>query len=335
MLKTRIFLGQYQEKRFVHDVQTYRDLIVVSSSEVDLIRDLEAVRHRVQQHTASTSKDGSSIWMGYTSAGLIGAPAGSCIWTELNNEPDTIPFGHYWFQVRTVRFRDNEVLIKLKILRSMQSADQSSSSRPRQSFGSSTTSTNNNENDSIFDTSTSSHSSTTEHIADFSQLLSTWRQSAHDSILWICSHQLTASNAVQALRMLSLMMVAAMTGSVYAIKYLGMFTLRFMEEFSKLMHVMMPFLLRCLDLLGKTIGGFYILIAMIWRDSVGGGAASRGGQQRGPQMAAIMNGDGRPHEERPAPPSYGTFSSNMGRERHRYSGASSTSGGYGSGRFRR
>lgn len=325
MLKTRVFLGQYQEKRFVDAVKSYRDLIVVSPSEVDLIRDLEVVSQRVHHHHNTGNL---TIWMGYTGDGLIGAPAGSCIWTEFGNEPDTIPFGQYWFQVRTVRFRSNEVLIKLKMLRPMQATDQpTSTARPRQSFGPNNTTTNNNDSISSADISSVISSVTanaTIQFQDFTQLLNDWCKTAHNSILWICSHQLTATNALHALRFLALMMVAGMTGSIYAIKYLGIFTLRFMEEFNKLVHVMMPFLLSCLDLLGKMVGGFYILIAMIWRDSRGGA----GDRHYRPPMQAIR-------DRAPPPPSYGSFSRNMGRERSGYSGSSTNGGGYASGRFRR
>lgn len=95
MLKTRVFLGQYQEKRFVDAVKNYRDLIVINHTEREVIRDFEAVRDRVLREYGGTQQ---VVWFGYTSASMIGAPSGSCIWTELN---ESIPFGEYWFQVRT------------------------------------------------------------------------------------------------------------------------------------------------------------------------------------------------------------------------------------------
>lgn len=98
-----------------------------------------------------------------------------------------------------------------------------------------------------------------------------------------------------------------------------------MEEFSKLMHVMMPFLLRCLDLINKAIGGFYILIAMVWRDSIGSNrAALRQSPQRNEAIMPNYVGDEQPAR-------YGSFSNNMGRERR--TGFQSTINN--TGRFRR
>lgn len=290
MLKTRVFLGHYQEKRFVAGVKAYRDLIVVSSSEKNIARDFEIVRNRIVSALGSAKP---LVWVGYTHSGMIGAPVGSCIWTELS---DPIPFGKYWFQVKTVRFRENEVFIKLKMLRPLHASEPVEQAEHRNIFPSSTTT------DDGSPISSRMSETANDVIANFSELFTVWRHSMHDNLLWLITQQITTKNMVSLIKVLFLLLVAGLTASVQSVKYLGEFTLRFMEETSKLVHVLMPLLVKCVDLLSKTIGGIYILIAMVWRDSVGGGRRNTNYRR---QQEAIMQD----------PPPYGSFSSNMGQQR--------------------
>lgn len=298
MLKTRVFLGHYQEKRYVDGVKDYRDVIVISKRETDIIGDLEIVRQRV------LSRYGRSqhlVWMGYTNSDMVGAPVGSCLWTEL---PVGIPFGQYWFQIKTVRFRAAEVLIKVKMLRPMFQSDQQTEPNIRTTQTSQGSSSQEDaghtNNDGL---------SAEKFVKDISQICLVWRASIHNYFVHEVAPQITATNMISFMKFLLLMTTAALTASVHSIQFLGMFTLRFMEESSRLIHVLMPFLLQCLDLFGKLIGGLYLLIAMIWRDSIGGGGG-RGAPRHRPE--ALM-----PDERGPLPPpqQYGTFANRMGEER--------------------
>lgn len=200
-----MFLGQYQEKRFVDAVKSYRDLIVINQTETEVVRDFEAVKNRVLREYGGTQQ---VVWFGFTGADMIGAPSGACIWTELS---ESIPFGEYWFQVKTVRFRSNEVLIKLKVLRAMHQSDKR---KPKkiQPVTLQTADTNNISN--------------TQIAQDFSDLLAVWRRTLHDFLLWMLSQKVTAQNVVQFFKFIALLMVAALYGSLNAIKFLGWFTLR-------------------------------------------------------------------------------------------------------------
>lgn len=55
------------------------------------------------------------------------------------------------------------------------------------------------------------------------------------------------------------------------IKWLGEFTIRFMQEFTKFVKAVMPLLLALVELVQKTIGGFYLLLAMMWQSWKTGG----------------------------------------------------------------
>lgn len=242
MLKTRTFLGHYQENRLVQSLQAYRALVVISKTDEPLAKDLQIVRQRIKSFYSNNPE----FWMGFTDASMIGVPNGSCIWTEL----DGIPFGEYWFQIKTVRFRNNEALIKLKMLKPMHDVEESI--RQEQKI---------KENQISFDSG--------QMVKDFQELFQMWRKSCSEYFLWLFSQQITAQNIASVLKFICFLLIAAGTASIQGLMYLGEFTLRFMEEFRKLLHVSMPIILRVVDLMSKVIGGIFILLAMIWRDIFG------------------------------------------------------------------
>lgn len=99
ILKGKKFRGTYQEKRFCKDVQKYKDIIVVKSSDeanvaldFNLFLDLFAT---------------SPKWVGLTRN-----EEEYCIWTELEDE--NLPFDDYDFEIKTVRSTDTEVQLKLR-----------------------------------------------------------------------------------------------------------------------------------------------------------------------------------------------------------------------------
>lgn len=242
MLKTRTFLGHYQENRLVQSLNAYRALVVISKTDESLAKDIQTVRQRIKTFYSHNP----DYWMGYTDSDMIGAPHGSCIWTEL----DGVPFGEYWFQIKTVRFRNSEAIIKLKMLKPMHDVEESIRQEHRIK-----------ENQATYDSG--------ELAKDFQELLVMWRKSCAEYFLWLFSQQITAQNIASVLKFICLIILAAGTASIHGLMYLGAFTLRFMAEFRKLVNVSMPFLLKALDLLSKVIGGFYLLLAMIWRDLIG------------------------------------------------------------------
>uniref|UniRef100_A0A7G3ABC2 FAD synthase n=1 Tax=Lutzomyia longipalpis TaxID=7200 RepID=A0A7G3ABC2_LUTLO len=116
ILKSRIFLGEFREKRLVEPLDCYRDVIIVSAqTETAIANDLDIVRSKLIDVHAGK---GDVQWIGLTrntgqsSKGLESVS----VWTELDS---FYTFGKYWFQIRTIRFRNNEILLKLKVLRSV------------------------------------------------------------------------------------------------------------------------------------------------------------------------------------------------------------------------
>lgn len=261
MLKTRTFLGHYQENRLVQSLQSYRALVVISKTDETLAKDIQIVRNRIKNFYSNKPE----FWVGFTDPiSMIGVPhgnniflsttrfldfciiSGACLWTELQD----VPFGEYWFQIKTIRFRNNEAIIKLKMLKPMEDVEESI--RQEQKI---------KENQSISDSG--------PIAKDWKELLDMWHKSCSIFFLKLFSHQFTAQNIAGVLKFICLLVLAAGTASIHGVMYLGAFTLKFMEEFRKLLHVSMPIILKIFDLLSKFIGGIFILLAMVWRDTFG------------------------------------------------------------------
>ncbi|KAK4883544.1 hypothetical protein RN001_006863 [Aquatica leii] len=49
-LQNRLFVGNFQEKRYVASLQAYRDVVVVSNDESELLRDLKAIQTLLVHH---------------------------------------------------------------------------------------------------------------------------------------------------------------------------------------------------------------------------------------------------------------------------------------------
>ncbi|XP_066145563.1 uncharacterized protein [Euwallacea fornicatus] len=126
MLKTQIFVGTFQEKRFVQNLNSYRDVVKINSKETQFIENLLTVKDKVSRELADIT------WIGITEPNTIGAPMGYCLWVVLPVEV----FGTYWFKVKSIDFVANEMCIKLEILRKfvVEKEEDSSSSTDRSSL---------------------------------------------------------------------------------------------------------------------------------------------------------------------------------------------------------
>ena len=119
-----------------------RDVIVCRETETELVKFLEAIQKIV------ASEYGNKKWLGITRKSheyfrnnkfftcysfrnyikrilyLIGNTEtedqnGYCLWVKL----EELPFGKHWFQVRSVKFKENEIYLQLKYLRPYQAEE--------------------------------------------------------------------------------------------------------------------------------------------------------------------------------------------------------------------
>lgn len=252
MLKKQVFLGNFTEKKFVPSIHAYRDLVVVDASEATIFgRLLGFVNSRLLQMTNT-----NSTWIGISLA-ESDAPSNQCwtVWTQL---PDGLAFGEYLFKVKTISFKPNEIYLKIKIVYDRDGNEKPATPQPKIDLQ--IEDITNYLRQIFVDVKNGTHSM--------------WKQRRPITLLGVL---VFLKNIVKYAFVAVLILGAFMFQSVGAI---GRFSMTLGDESRKFIRVLMPLLLGLVDLANKTVGGFYILIAMIWRDTMNGIAAGRGDPPR-------------------------------------------------------
>ncbi|CAG4930556.1 unnamed protein product [Colias eurytheme] len=237
VLRSRIFLGRYLERRLVDQQIGYRDIVLISAAEKEFLRDLLETVHKLRSVSPNLH------WIGITNSDTLNINVSSslCLWTEIDNEP----FGAFWFQVKGIKFRDNEVLIALKCIRHITEAylelepiltgatKKDITIKPKES-------------------QVEEKAQITESINDIKETLKS---------------ALSIRNVKEFFTFVFAFIIALFTGSTAFVNFLGNFILALIREFSILVKNSTPVFLGTLDFFSKIIGGFYILVAMIFRPS--------------------------------------------------------------------
>lgn len=234
-LKSRIFLGRYVERRLADKRIGYRDVVIISAAEVSLKKDLFDVQHKLLAICPNTH------WIGITDTESLGYSPGVCLWTEIDNQP----FGPFWFQIKSLKFRDDEVMVTLKCLRHITDAflevepiltGTAKKIKPENT-------------DKKLE---SSVAALNETYTDFVETL---------------KGVLSISNVKEFATFLLAFVIAIFTGTTSFVNFLGNFILALIREFSILLKNSTPMVLGLLDFFSKIVGGFYILLAMLFRQS--------------------------------------------------------------------
>lgn len=262
-LKSRIFLGTFKEKSFVPEINDYRNVIILSPAETELSMDLVEFRRRINKFYKNPP-----CWFGFSTGDKSVVETTGTLYVD---DLDDIPFGHFWFQIRTVRFKPEEVKLKLRVLRQVIDADFNSSKM------SSVSNTTTDITRSSLNQSTSS-AFTTESI-DWSEIFTTWADSTSQNVKEFLYYKVNRENLKKAFHLMTLFTIALTVGAIEFVKYVGNFSIRLMTEFSRLLHVCTPLFLGVLELFSRIIGGLFIFLTMLWKDSIGG--------KRGPYPGAI------------------------------------------------
>ncbi|XP_068617367.1 uncharacterized protein [Battus philenor] len=232
LLKSRIFLGGYMERRLISQRTSYRDVILLSAAEVELKKDLLDAEMKLRRVLPD------EYWIGITNAEIFDKPSDVCIWTEIENQP----FGAFWFQIKSVRFRDNEVIILVKCIRHI--SDAYMELEPL--FAKSTKNSLESKETKLDDTIVSFNESCNQVLSNLKSVLS-------------------IKNLSEFITFLFAFVIAFFTGGTTFVVFLGNFILALVREFSILIKNSTPMFLGILDFFGKIIGGFYILLAMFFK----------------------------------------------------------------------
>ncbi|KAL0830695.1 hypothetical protein ABMA28_002829 [Loxostege sticticalis] len=237
LLKARIFLGRYIERRLIDQRIGYRDVILVSAAEVELKRDLVEAQHLMRSAFPNIH------WIGIADSEILGVnSSGLCLCTEIENQP----FGPFWFQIKSIRFRNEEIMIALKCIRHISDSyleiepilTRSSTKKVREA-----------NNDTKPDSSV-------ETLGD-----------TYNEILVTLKSALSIRNVKEFVTFLFAFVIAIFTGSTAFVNFLGNFILALLREMSILIKNSTPMFLGLLDFFSKIVGGFYILLAMFFKPS--------------------------------------------------------------------
>uniref|UniRef100_A0A1B6MB69 Uncharacterized protein n=2 Tax=Graphocephala atropunctata TaxID=36148 RepID=A0A1B6MB69_9HEMI len=188
------------------------------------------------------------VWAAITGLEYIGPPSGHCLWVNLEN----VPFGNYWFSIANTLWNGREVVIPVKIIRT-------------------------------FEPAVNVKSSTHKKIDNVTR----WTEVKNDMLNRLLE-TITWSNLKESFKFMFLLLMTIVTALIYGIQYLGDYSIRFFREFNNLIKVSTPIFLALIEMISKIIGGFYILIAMLWRGH---------GQGPPPQMSLMAP----PRAIKPAP----------------------------------
>lgn len=78
---------------------------------------------------------------------------------------------------------------------------------------------------------------------------------------------ITLPNVKRAVCFTAVLIVACVTGILHSIRYVGDYSLKLLREMSVFIQASTPLFLAVIEFFAKCVGGFYLLIAMMWRGS--------------------------------------------------------------------
>ncbi|CAD6996100.1 uncharacterized protein LOC101450030 [Ceratitis capitata] len=281
LLKSRFFRGDYEERRYVDAVSGYRDIIGLHRGEKDLERLLLDIKSKLQIFYHHSPH----VWIGITHGEYMGnIPTKFTLDTHIWVQLQEVAFGQYWFNIKSLRFRKNEVILRINVVRSVE--PESQIDRRQISTPTLVSDSANGARDApttTYSKEAFKNIQPTENMSkrpemvqpdvlqigydDFVNVVRDWGTTIKHSVYDFVSNDINKDNIKDFLQFLGLVVISLLTGSVVAIKYLGNFALRFMFEFTRFTQVMTPIIIKLIEAINKIVGGFYILLAMIWKDA--------------------------------------------------------------------
>lgn len=218
MLQGRLFMGTFQEKRYVDSLGVYRDVVTISREEQNVIQDVLTVKQRVEELYSNEH------WVGITTPETIGAPASYSLWVEL---PEGTTFGLYWFKIKRVKFDNNETCLRIKIIRSVNQDIQKAARETNE-----------------------------QNCNDAKDILKNIKGDVNDTLTYFLNNITTFANFKETLVFL-FMLLATLSMSLFELlKCASEFSLKFMNEFSNFLKSAAPIfqiLANLVDRLFKTL----------------------------------------------------------------------------------
>ncbi|CAL4124739.1 unnamed protein product, partial [Meganyctiphanes norvegica] len=285
----QIFSGWIEERKWIDSIGGYRDVVQVDEWEIEINRHIKAITTSIPGVTEGTK------WINVT--GPSEKEPCCCLWVLMPAPPTP---GHYWFQVANITVEPLFGLrIFLRMIRNIHAHD-GETKEARQRRRELLT------------------KNTPEAVVEgFGQQVELWvdkiRSTDLKAVLATVGKTLTFHNIKETIRFTIVLLVTIVVGLVHFGKEAWFFSVRFMHEAGVFMRNVTPFFQSLLRFVEKLIGGFYVLVAMVYRDIRHGPPPSSFPPNRPP--AAYLSGPGGPPQLALPPgtqPQY--MSANMGQQ---------------------
>jgi len=277
----KLFSGWYTERRYMDAIERYKDVIVIDGVEADTIKQIKYAIRKSKKILADNCYIGLALdddeCRVYVSLGMGVSQL-------------THAFGHYWFHVRHVSFLPSSgFVIDLAIVRPFVESDTKNCFGCRQrsrevtppvqmdSIGS-----------AVSDMKSRLQNILNQVLAEYCQPKQAWEN---------MKPHLTRGNVMKGVRFVCVLVLTLVTGCVALLQQMAGFSLRALHELAFLVDRSTPFALGAMNFASKIVGGFYLLVAMIWKDFR---APKQQQKKVGPALA--VGGGPVPRAALPAPP---------------------------------
>lgn len=218
LLKGKRFKGNYLEKRYAASLESYKDIIVVSAAEEHNFH----MDCNIFMDICSTPFD----WMAITNA-MTGNKEDYWIWTDLDQED--LPFGEYFFEVKSVKSIGRNTHVKLKLLTKAEDHHQHGDAI----------------NNALANIS----------LSDFEP-----KKVFLSTATFLRSIEWNGAKIKQTIELLLFSIIYFITEIPNIIRYVGIFVLALVKELNNFIHVSTPLVMACLNIIQKTMGAIFMLV---------------------------------------------------------------------------
>jgi len=249
-----LFSGWYTERRYVDAIDRYRDVILVDSIEYLIIKQVKYAIRKSGKILAD------NCFIGLTN---VDDECKLFITLGAGGAETSHAFGHYWFQLRSISFIPNIGFnLEVVVLRQFVTTDSESCWKCKARAS--------QPDDSPPVKIDSIGAALVDMKTRLGQVSSdVWTEVWQPQTIWAKLRPLmSVANLVHLGKLVMVLFLALLTGIVSGVKQTAQFSLKVLHELANLVDRSTPLALGALNIMSKVVGGAYLLVAMIWRDTV-------------------------------------------------------------------
>lgn len=269
-LANQIFSGWIEERKWIDSIGGYRDLVQVDEWETQINRHIKAITNSIPGVVEGTK------WINIT--GPLETEPCCCFWVLMPTPPTP---GHYWFQVTNIAIEPLFGLrVHLKMIRNLHVHDgETKEARQRR-------------RELLLKLDTPE-----AVVQSFGQQVEMWfdhiRNMDQKAVLSSVAKTITFHNIKETIRFTIVLLVTIVVGLIHFGKEAWFFSVRFIREAGIFFRNITPFLQSILRFVEKLIGGFYVLLAMVYHD-IRYGPRPTSYSSAGPPVAYLSGPNGPP-----------------------------------------